>query len=131
MSNTTKNYDFVKADKEDSLLKFTINKYREDIAKCFPGIDMNFERANSGYVVCHEGKPTGIMLGELKDGAMEILLDYSIPEYRDFSIGQFLFSKLPEEGIKSVTYKGSDANHKAYLEKTGFVKKGDYYEKTF
>lgn len=131
MSNTTKSYDLVKTSTEDSLLKFTIDRYRDDIMKCFPGIDMNFAAANAGYVICHEGKPAGVMLGELKDGVMEVLLDYSIPEYRDFSIGQFLFSKLPEDGIKSLTYRGSDENHKAYLTKTGFVKKGGYYEKTF
>ncbi|SCX98431.1 YgjV family protein [Butyrivibrio sp. INlla14] len=131
MSNTKKNYDLVKSDTNDSLLKYTIDKYKEDIIKCFPGINMDFATANSGYVVCHNGKPAGIMLGELKDGVMEVLLDYSIPEYRDFSIGQFLFSKLPEDGIKSLTYRGSDENHKAYLTKTGFVNMGGYYEKTF
>jgi hypothetical protein len=131
MSNTKKNYDLVKSGTADSLLKYTIDKYKEDIIKCFPGINMDFATANSGYVVCHNGKPAGIMLGELKDGVMEVLLDYSIPEYRDFSIGQFLFSKLPEDGIKSLTYRGSDENHKAYLTKTGFVNMGGYYEKTF
>lgn len=131
MSNTKKNYDLVKSGTDDSLLKYTIDKYKEDIIKCFPGINMDFATANSGYVVCHNGKPAGIMLGELKDGVMEVLLDYSIPEYRDFSIGQFLFSKLPEDGIKSLTYRGSDENHKAYLTKTGFVNMGGYYEKTF
>ena len=131
MSNTNKNYDLVKSDKGDSLLKYTLDKYKDDILKCFPGTDMEFASANTGYVVCHEGKPAGVMLGELKDGVLEILLDYSIPEYRDFSIGQFLFSKLPEDGIKTLTYRGSDENHKAYLAKTGFVNMGGYYEKTF
>lgn len=131
MSNTKKSYDLVKSGTDDSLLKYTIDKYKEDIMKCFPGINMDFATANSGYVVCHNGKPAGILLGELKDGVMEVLLDYSIPEYRDFSIGQFLFSKLPEDGIKSLTYRGSDENHKAYLTKTGFVNMGGYYEKTF
>lgn len=131
MSNTSKSYDLVKSDKGDSLLKYTLDKYRDDILKCFPGTDMKFASANTGYVVCHEGKPAGVMLGELKDGVLEILLDYSIPEYRDFSIGQFLFSKLPEDGIKTLTYRGSDENHKAYLAKTGFVNMGGYYEKTF
>lgn len=130
MSNTSaKEYDFVPTDKNDSLLKYTIGKYKEDILKCFPGISLNFDNANRSYVICHNGKPAGIMVGDLQNGSMELLLDYSIPEYRDFSIGQFLFTKLPSEGVKTVTYSGSDENHKAYLEKTGFVNKGDHYEK--
>ena len=132
MSRKAENvYSFVKVDVNDSLLKYTIDRYREDIEKCFPGISMDFTAANSNYVVCHEGKPAGILLGIRHHDDVEILLDYSIPEYRDFSIGKFLFSKLPEDGIKTLIYRGSDAHHKDYLAKTGFINKGGYYEKTF
>jgi hypothetical protein len=131
MSNTSKVYDLVKADSDESLLDYFLNQYREDIIKIFPGINMDFSNANTSYVVCHEGKLVGAMLGQEKDGVIEVLLDYTVPQYRDFSIGEFLFSKLQEEGIKSLTYRGSDENHKAYLAKTGFVNKGGYYEKTF
>ncbi|MBE5831780.1 MAG: YgjV family protein [Butyrivibrio sp.] len=128
---TDKEYDFVKSDLNDSLLQYTIAKYTEDIRKCFPGISMDFAGSNSSYVVCHNGKPAGIMIGNRQNDEMEILLDYSIPEYRDFTIGKFLFSKLSSEGIKKLTYRGSDEFHKDYLAKTGFVNKGGYYEKTF
>lgn len=131
MSNTTKSYDLVKADCHDSLLKYTVDKYREDILKLFPGISMDFSNANTSYIVCHDGKPVGILIGHELNGVIEVLLDYTIPEYRDFSIGEFLFTKLPENGIKSLTYRGSDEHNKPYLNKTGFVNKGGYYEKTF
>ena len=124
-----KEYDLVKAENGDSLLKYTIERYRSDIEKCFPGNSIDFSQANCNYVICHEGKPAGIMIGKRTGEEIDILLDYSIPEFRDFSIGNFLFSKLPSEGIKTVTYRGSDENHKDYLTKTGFVNKGDYYEK--
>ena len=130
MNNKAVSYDFVKADPNDSLLKYTIEKYKEDILKCFPGISLDFSSAACSYVVCQGGKPIGIMVGEKNNDALDIHLDYSVPEFRDFSVGTYLFSKLSEEGYRSFTYHGSDANHKAYLEKTGFVNKGDYYEKT-
>ena len=128
---TDKEYDFVRTDVTDSLLKYAIDKYQEDIEKCFPKISLDFSGANCSYVVCHEGKPVGIMVGNKHDDKMEIQLDYSVPEYRDFSIGKFLFSKLPSEGIKTLIYRGSDEFHKDYLAKTGFVNKGGYYEKSF
>ena len=132
MSRKTDNeYDFIQTDVNDSLLKYAINKYREDIEKCFPGISLDFSTANCSYVVCHEGKPVGLMVGNRHNDEMEIQLDYSVPEYRDFSIGKFLFSKLPSEGIKTLIYRGSDEFHKDYLAKTGFVNKGGYYEKSF
>ena len=129
LSNTNVEYDFVKLNKEDSLLKYIVDCYKDDIMKCFPGINMDFSEANVGYAVCHKGTPTGILLGSLNDGLLEIMLDYSTPEYRDFSIGKYLMSKLPEEGVKALVYRGSDVNHKAYLSKLGFVQKGGYYEK--
>ncbi len=122
-------YDFVKADINDSIIKYVIEKNRDDITNCFPGIDLSLPGANCCYAVCHDGQPVGIMIGEKKDSAVTILLDYSLPAYRDFSIGKFLFSELPAEGIKTLTYSGPDVNHKPYLEKTGFVSKDGYYEK--
>lgn len=130
MSNTgNKEYDFIKTDINESLIKYTIEKYKEDILNCFPGISMDFSDSNCSYVVCHNGKPTGIMVGRQKDGVIDILMDYSIPEYRDFSIATYLFSKLKDEGIKTLVYNGPTDNHKIYLEKTGFEKKGDHFEK--
>ena len=131
MYNTERTYDFIEVDADDKLFKYSIENNKDDIEKCFPGISMDFSNANTGYVVCHKGTPAGIIIGNLKDGVLDLLLDYSTPEYRDFSIGKFLFSKLPSKGIKSVIYRGSDENHKEYLAKTGFVNKGNYYEKTF
>jgi hypothetical protein len=64
MINTQKNYDLVKVNGDEGLTRYTIDKYKDDIAKCFPGISMNFDKANRGYVVCHDGKPVGVMLGE-------------------------------------------------------------------
>ncbi len=129
MSKTSKDYDLVKVNTQDAMLKYTIDKYKEDIKKCFPGINMDFTSANTGYFVCHNGKPAGIMIGELEEGLLDIYLDYSIPEYRDCSIGEFLFSNLRGEGIKKIVYSGVADFHKEYLKKTGFVNAGSRYEK--
>ena len=129
MINTQKNYDLVKVNGDEGLTRYTIDRYKEDIAKCFPGISMNFDKANRGYVVCHEGKPVGVMLGEEKDRVLNIMLDYSIPQYRDFSIGAFLMSGIAVDGIDKLIYTGSDENHKEYLKRTGFSAVGNHYEK--
>ena len=130
-SNTSVEYDFIKLNKVDTLISYIISCFKNDIEKCFPGINMDFSNANAVYTVCYKGKPAGILLGVISNGILEIFLDYSTPEYRDFSIGKFLMSKLPAEGIKSLVYHGSDIKHKAYLNKVGFVHKNGYYEKIF
>ncbi|RKM56092.1 MULTISPECIES: YgjV family protein [unclassified Butyrivibrio] len=131
MSNTSVEYDFIKLNKGDSVISYFIDCYKDDIQKCFPGNPLDFSTADTGYAVCHKGNPAGVLLGRLEDNNLDIMLDYSTPEYRDFSIGKFLISKLPDEGIKSMTYRGNDVNHKAYLSKVGFKQKDGYYEKLF
>ena len=133
MSNTGENarsYDLVKTSVTDSMLLYTIDRQKDDIEKCFPGTSLDFSGADAAYIVCHNGKPAGIFIGnKTKEGAVDILLDYCIPEYRDFSIGQYLFAQLKNEGINSLTFSGPDNNHAEYLRKNGFVKNNNYYLK--
>lgn len=133
MSNTSesnKEYDLVEVSPLDGMLQYSVNRLKSDIEQCFPGIQLDFSQADSAYLICYKGAPAGIFVGnKLDDSSIEILLDYSLPEYRDFSIGTFLFAKLAEKGIRSLTYKGSDKNHKEYLDKNGFKKTGDSYIK--
>lgn len=133
MSNTGKNareYDLVKSNVQDAMLKYTISNQKEDIEKIFPGTIDSLEKADIAYLVCHKGAPVGVFLGAMRENnTIDILLDYCLPEYRDFSIGRFLFSKLKGEGISSLTFRGPDYNHIEYLEKNGFTKSGDCYLK--
>lgn len=133
MSNTgtdSRTYDLVKVPTDDPMLRYSLDRSESDILKSFPGLSMDFSNANTAYLICHEGKPAGIFIGTLSDnGSLDILLDYSLPEYRDFSIGQFLFAKLPQEGIRTLTFSGPDENHKEYLRKYEFSKRGNQYLK--
>ena len=61
---------------------------------------------------------------------LRLVLDYTIPQYRDFTVGKYLFSRLPEYGFRTVTYQGSVENHAAYLKNTGFVEENGVYKKT-
>ena len=134
MQNTGKenrNYDLVCVSPSDAMLKYTIDKSADDIQKCFPGISLDTKDANLAYIVCYEGSPAGIFVGKKSEGGnVDIMLDYSLPQFRDFSIGKFLYSKLPADGITSVTYSGPNKNHLDYLEKNQFTKTGSSYVKT-
>ena len=129
MKSTTRNYDLVKVSGDEGLTKHMIDMYTDDIAKSFPGISMDFSNTNCGFVVCHKGTPAGLLLGVLKDHVLDIKLDYSTPEYHDFSIGAFLMNNLVSEGVDKLIYSGSDENHKTYLSKMGFVPKDGHYER--
>ena len=129
MNKIGKEYDLVKVDKSDAYLQYQLNKHKDDIQACFPGTDFDFPNMNVGYLICNQGAAVGITLGNENNGTLDLLLDYTTPEFRDFSIGKFLFSKLADENIKKVVYKGSIDKHIDYLNKMGFVKSDEGYVK--
>lgn len=130
LNNTSIDYTCIKVSKDDPVIKHFIEFYMKDIQKCFPGINTDFDSSDVGYAVLHEGTPTGLFFGKKQpEDNIDILLDYSIPQYRDFSIGKFLYSKFPEDGFKTLTYKGPDKHHMPYLAKMGFERYDGVYKK--
>lgn len=130
MSHSEKVYDFTEVKYDDSYLRYLLEKYGEDIVKTFPGVDLYNADINSVFLFSHEGKPVGITMG-IDDGEnLNLVLDYTIPQYRDFTVGKYQFDKLKQLGYKQVTYTGPTVNHEAYLKATGFKEVNGTYIKT-
>ena len=87
MSRMDRDFDLVKTGKGDAFLRYFIDSRREDIRACFPGISLDFSDATDAYIVCCKGLPVGVTVGEASGDALNLVLDYTIPEYRDFSVG--------------------------------------------
>ena len=87
------------------------------------------EKPNRCYIVTCQGDPVGIILAQEEDGVLDLKVDYSFPEYRDFSIGLFLAKTLKDQGMKKLVYKGPTEYHIAYLNKVGFVQQDGRYVK--
>ena len=70
--------------------------------------------------------PTGLFIADTHaDGSLWVLLDFVIPGYRDFKIGQFLFEQkadfLRQKDIQRI-YSASGTNvHAGYLRRMGFT----------
>ena len=62
-------------------------------------------------------------LGE--DGNLVVNLNYTVPKYRDYKVGKFLFdegkSHLTAKGVHTVQYKEvTNKNHREFLVRSGF-----------
>ena len=102
---TEQEYEMIEAGKEDALLAYFLSKYQLDMKKYFPDFtcDVAYDKA---YVVWCNGNPAGVLLGnEMPNHTLDIVVDYSIPTYRDCSVGKYLYSKLPSKGVHTLEYR--------------------------
>lgn len=74
--------------------------------------------------------PAGLFIGERRaDGSVEVMLDFAIPQYRDFAIGSFLYSDgaglLADEPATSLWSTASNPDQARYLRRMGFAEAPD------
>lgn len=130
---TKRQFAFIQCASDDAYVQYFLKHYCEDIAKFFPGFRAENLDIDMVCMVCCNGDPAGIMLGKNQTaGVLEVFLDYSVPAYRDCSVGRFLYERLKGEGITSLRFAmcGSDT-HRDYLIKMGFTLDNGVYSKTF
>jgi hypothetical protein len=99
--------------------------YSDDIKKFSPEFIRNkIEEANY-YFILRNLVPVGIFIYKVRSlDEAEILLDYSIPDYRDLKNAKYLYYAalefLKEKGIKNLIAKSRIDKHRNYLERVGF-----------
>lgn len=119
MRNRSRTYDLLETVSCDEFLTYFLTFYEEDIHRYFPDFRQEDAGDCTAFVICCEQMPAGILMGHVREGEMEMLLYYSTPVYRDFSIGEFLYTALPEHGIHRLVIPDPGKN-KLSLRKMGF-----------
>jgi Bacterial inner membrane protein. len=129
LRNKEPNYRMVCLSPEESFVGFFLDCNAKDIAACFPGRSWDPARLNRAFLVCHGAEPAGLLLGEERDGVLDVALDYSTPAYRDSSEGLYLLEHLPEEGVRRLRYEHAEETHLGYLQKMGYREKDGFFVK--
>ncbi len=107
----------------DSFLTF----YQSDIASYFPSFTKEQLAGNINFVILRNLVIANIFsVRSNNDGTAEVLLNYTVPKYRDYKIGPFIFEKekqfLLEKGIKTIIYTTvANPKHEKFLKITGFT----------
>lgn len=129
LKNKGQHFGLIDGTKDDALIKYMLEYYKEDINTYFPGWDRNLSKADTAYVVFCDAVPAGVSIGRRKNDTMEMYLDYSTPTYRDCSVGRYLYSCLPAKGIGKLVFENASEKHVPYLNKVGFVMENGVYVK--
>ncbi len=128
---TSKLYSLLPAKLDDPFFCYFLRFYGEDIRTYFPDFDLRQSDADTACFVCCDAVPVGLLVGrDLGDGTFEVALDYSTPQYRDCSVGRYLYRQLSDQGCKKLIFRANAEKHAAYLKKMGFVLGEDGYVKT-
>lgn len=120
-----KNYEVRAVSAEEGFVRWFIDKYYDDIKKYFPSFEIDDPDATEGFAVFFENRAAGIMLGKKTDDRFDILLDYTMPAFRDCSVGEYLYGIMPSCGIRHLSCRSDCLAHIEYMEKMGFVSAGD------
>lgn len=125
-----KRYEVICEEPEAAGLKYFLNHYAEDIKKFFPDFCPGKIEDAAAYMVVHDTVPAGVLIGRVKaDKSLEIALDYTTPQYRDCSVGRYLYGELSGQGIAKLSFPNAPGGHEEYLKKVGFVKENGVYER--
>lgn len=119
-----------------SIFKLLLREYGDDIRTFFPTVTLDSLDNAVALLIFRNMKPVGIFAYQLLDepGEAEVLIDYVIPEARDFKTARFLFTQhakqLTSEHISTLISRTKKPGHIQYLLKMGFVQQGDEYRWT-
>ncbi|MCZ6737062.1 MAG: hypothetical protein O7B77_03700 [Actinobacteria bacterium] len=110
---------------ESRFLEEFLRFHREDILDYQP--DWNGEVGHSDLtaLVLRDMQPAMAIVGTVGEGAMELRLDYAIPQFRDYRAGRFLYGSnskfFVDKDITAITASARTKHHVRYLKKMGFA----------
>ena len=117
-------------------LKYILDFHKKDIQHFFPFFEYNPCESTYSLFVLRNMQVAGVIIGtKLDEDTFRLDLDFAIPEYRDFKLGQFVYSKkirfFKEHGFKKFVAVPLNHVHERYLLKMGFIASNNSGEKLF
>lgn len=101
--------------------------HSDDIARFQPEFRHDLPDYMFTVLLLRDMVPAGVVVFRIDDDRIKIVLDYAIPEYRDFKLGSYLFSEKSGvfEAGSRLWSPASTPEHAAYLARMGFSETAD------
>ena len=127
---TSKEYfKLLEVDSSSAYLNYFLTFYKTEIEKFIP--DYRFAPSDKQLIifVLRDMVPAGLFIGQRSEqGEFHIFLDFVIPAYRDFKIGNYLYHKsqfFQGHGIHKLMSTPHNSAHASYLKRMGFQQETD------
>lgn len=122
--SSASNFAAVKISGDDGVLRVFLNNFSDDIKNLFPGFDDDFKRSDFIALQMRDMEVCGIIAGVKNGNELNIDIDYTSPNNRDYKPGNNLYrnsSFLKDNGVTKLWASPKTQNHQDYLVKMGFV----------
>jgi ribosomal protein S18 acetylase RimI-like enzyme len=121
-------FDLVEFKNDAALIPKFLSFYRKDIEAYFPGFEMGAEQDKIRFVVLRDIVVANLFVATVNtDGDAFVKINYTVPKYRDYKVGRFLFDEgkefLHNKGVRRIIYTHvHNKQHERFLKVMGFKK---------
>lgn len=125
-SKKTEFFTSLELNKDSRYLRHFLDFHSEDIEAYQPGFMFEPRDDQVRAFILRDLVPAGLFIGRTcDDDTIEVILDYVVPQYRDFKVAEYLYSDRSDifaahKCRRIWTRPGSDV-HVKYFERFGFV----------
>lgn len=126
MRNTRQFFQLLRVEPDSEYLVRFLDFHRDEIGRFVPGFAHAAAPGQLALFILRDMVPAGLLIGELREGGtLHVLLDFVIPQYRDFKTGRYLFSEqadyLRDLGVREIVSAPGSEVHTQYLRRMGFA----------
>lgn len=110
----------------DFVLRF-LKFYQNDIMSYFPTFVFDYDEGKICFLVLRDLVIANIFIAKINpDGSITVEINYTVPKYRDYKVGKFIFEKrkhfLKSKGINKIVYDSVySPQHEQFLKRVGFL----------
>lgn len=111
---------------QSQYLRYFLGFYERDIRRFVPDFAYTPVPGDLTVFILRDMVPAGLFIARDEGGGrMCVVLDFVIPQYRDFKVGRYLFRDEREffraRGVREIVSEPGAPRHQAYLRRMGFV----------
>lgn len=123
--STNEYFNLLRVSSDDEYLKAFVRFHEEGIISFQPEGLLDLKHNNFCVFILRDMVPAGVIAGNKgSDGVLNVQLDFVIPQFRDFKIGNYLYNQkrdfFREMGISEIRTRAGNSAHNHYLEKMDF-----------
>ena len=127
---TDENFELIEFRRGDKFIGKFMDFNNGDIHKYFPNLNINYNEnpQTLSFAVLRDMVIANVFIADIDNqGRASVILNYTVPKFRDFKVGRFLFRNnvdyFRQKGIREIIYlKVENPDHERFLKIMGFHK---------